>query len=69
MMTAPASHSSLDLTAVARQFAVYGRFRGAAPYGNGHINDTFVVHFDQAGTRVRYIFQRINHRVFKDIPG
>jgi aminoglycoside phosphotransferase (APT) family kinase protein len=36
------------------------------PYGSGHINDTFAAEFSQAGTRVRYIFQRINHRIFKD---
>ncbi|MEO5914568.1 MAG: aminoglycoside phosphotransferase family protein [Luteolibacter sp.] len=35
-------------------------------YGSGHINDTYCVSFDQAGLlRLRYIFQRINTRVFK----
>ncbi|MFZ4717720.1 MAG: phosphotransferase enzyme family protein, partial [Chthoniobacterales bacterium] len=36
------------------------------PYGSGHINDTLAVTFSQSGTRVRYILQRINHRIFKD---
>jgi hypothetical protein len=54
-----------DVGAVARQFQIRGDFVSAEPYGSGHINDTFCVVFDQAGTRVRYIFQRINHLIFK----
>lgn len=38
----------------------------AARMGGGHINDTFVAAFSQSGTRVRYIFQRINERIFND---
>jgi hypothetical protein len=55
-----------DVRAVARQFQIYGDFRSAEPYGSGHINDTYCVIFDQAGTTARYIFQRINHAVFKE---
>ena len=38
----------------------------AAPYGSGHINDTYCAVFDQGGTPVRYILQRINHNIFKN---
>jgi hypothetical protein len=55
-----------DLRAVARQFLIHGEFRNAEPYGSGHINDTYCAVFDQAGTTVRYILQRINHHVFKN---
>ena len=55
-----------DVSAVARHFQIYGDFISAEPYGSGHINDTYSVVFAQAGARVRYIFQRINHLVFKD---
>ena len=55
-----------DVRAVARQFQIQGGFLRAEPYGNGHINDTYAVVFDQGGTPVRYIFQRINHNVFKN---
>ncbi|MDB6019376.1 MAG: hypothetical protein JWR19_3865 [Pedosphaera sp.] len=55
-----------DVRAVARQFQICGEIRSAEPYGSGHINDTYCVVFDQAGTCVRYIFQRINHLVFKN---
>ncbi len=54
-----------DVAPVARQFAIRGDFVSAEPYGSGHINDTFCVVFDQAGARVRYLFQRINHHIFK----
>jgi len=56
----------LDVHAIARHFQIQGRFVSAEPYGSGHINDTYCALFDQAGTRVRYIFQRINHNIFKN---
>ncbi len=34
-------------------------------YGEGHINDTFVVYFDQGDMQVKYILQRMNHEIFK----
>jgi hypothetical protein len=58
-------HLKHDVGAVARQFQIYGAFLGAEPYGSGHINDTYRLSFDQGGTRVSYILQRINHNVFK----
>ncbi|NOY75868.1 MAG: aminoglycoside phosphotransferase family protein, partial [Kiritimatiellaeota bacterium] len=47
-------------------FRLYGDYVSSEPYGSGHINDTFVVAYDQGGIPVRYIFQRINHSIFKD---
>ena len=32
----------------------------------GHINETYTATYDQGGTRVRYIHQKINRRVFKN---
>jgi Ser/Thr protein kinase RdoA (MazF antagonist) len=57
-----------DLRHLSSQFLIPGDFRSAAPYGSGHINDTYAVVFSQAGTEIRYIFQRINHKVFPN-PG
>jgi hypothetical protein len=54
-----------NVRAVARQFDIFGEFRSAEAYGSGHINDTYCVIFDQSGTAIRYLFQRINHSVFK----
>jgi Ser/Thr protein kinase RdoA (MazF antagonist) len=54
---------------IAGHFQIAGQIVEAAPYGSGHINDTYAVVFAQGGGRVRYIFQRINHTIFKDVPG
>jgi hypothetical protein len=55
-----------DIQAVAGAFDIYGEYLSGEPYGTGHINDTYGAIFSQAGTRVRYILQRINHNVFKN---
>lgn len=64
----PSPTSTPDLIEVCRHFPLLGQFKSGLPYGSGHINDTFCVVFDQAGTRVRTILQRINQRVFKNVP-
>ena len=58
-------HPQHDLRSVAGRFQLYGEFLSAGPYGTGHINDTYCAVFNQGGTTVRYILQRINHNVFK----
>ena len=52
--------------AAAACFEMPGRFAGAEPCGGGHINGTFAVRFDQGGTPVRYLVQRLNTAVFPD---
>jgi Ser/Thr protein kinase RdoA (MazF antagonist) len=56
------------LAAISRQFAVNGQFTQGQPHGTGHINDTYAIRCDRAGRSVRYILQRINQRVFTDVP-
>ena len=57
------------LAPVAAGFSLDGRVVAAAPYGNGHINETYVLNCDGAdGRRRRYVLQKINHRVFRDVP-
>jgi Ser/Thr protein kinase RdoA (MazF antagonist) len=46
------------------RFALYGEFETAAPFGTGHINETFVSRWNQAGSTARYLHQRINEKVF-----
>lgn len=58
-----------DLPDIIRHFDVDGHFLSAAPYGNGHINDTFATLCERDGQQIRYIQQRINHNVFKDPRG
>ncbi|HUN85985.1 MAG TPA: aminoglycoside phosphotransferase family protein [Terracidiphilus sp.] len=55
-----------NVGAVARKFQVEGEFVSAAPYGSGHINDSYCAVFDRGGQPVRVILQRINHHVFKN---
>ncbi len=55
-----------DLRSLVEHFQIYGDFVSAAPYGTGHINDTYAALFDQSGSPVRYIFQRLNHQVFRN---
>ncbi len=55
-----------SVTRAAGAFAIEGEFAGAAPYGSGHINDSYRAVFRQNGTQSRYILQRINHRIFKN---
>jgi hypothetical protein len=51
--------------AVTSAFRTHGTFVEACPYGSGHINDTFKATFRQGDNCIRYIFQRINQRVFQ----
>lgn len=47
-------------------FNLEGKLMDAKPYGNGHINDTFLLTCEtQKGSR-RYILQRMNHSIFKN---
>ena len=55
-----------DLRRISHQFEIYGEFICAEPFGNGHINDSYVATYDQGGARIRYLHQRINHHVFKE---
>jgi Phosphotransferase enzyme family len=58
-----------DLKQVFSQFAVQGNFREAQFLKVGHINDTYLITSDLAGVPEQFIFQRINHFVFRDPEG
>ena len=49
---------------ILNQFLLSGRAISCEPYGNGHINRTYLVITD-AGRR--YILQRINDAIFRDV--
>ena len=46
-------------------FVFPGTFVEAIPYGNGHINDTYRLTFEQSGRLVHYILQQMNRKVFR----
>jgi len=53
-------------SAVVGAFQIEGEFVSAAPYGSGHINDSYCVVFRGPRGVVRSLLQRINRRVFKN---
>jgi len=57
-----------ELPEILAGFATEGVYQNAAPYGNGHINDTYVVNYKlgENGSK-RYIAQKINDNVFKNV--
>jgi Ser/Thr protein kinase RdoA (MazF antagonist) len=54
-----------DIPLVASNFSLPGEFVKFGPCGQGLINDTYEVNYDQGGVELRYVIQRINHNVFK----
>ena len=52
------------LESILSQFAIYGEFENAKPFGSGHINNTYQSVWNQAGVKLRYTHQRINEQVF-----
>jgi len=47
------------------QFRIDDKITSVEPFGNGHINDTFLAK-NNAG-EAKYILQHINHHIFKDV--
>lgn len=55
-----------QITNAILNFKLNGYPRSVTPYGNGHINDTFlVICVDDEGNSYRYILQAVNSNVFK----
>ena len=60
-----ALYQETQLQHISRQFQIYGEILHAEPCKIGHINETYTATYDQGGTPVRYIHQKINRTVFK----
>ena len=54
-----------DLTIIARQFFKIDQWHGATPIGNGNINDTYRIDFDENGATQTFVLQRLNQEVFR----
>ncbi len=49
--------------------AINGTLVQQSPYGNGHINDTFLLRYETADhSEKKYILQRMNHDLFRNPP-
>jgi len=57
-----------ELEKIVTMFDLGGPTVTIAPHKSGHINDTYISHNIVKGDRIRFIHQRINHEVFKDVP-
>lgn len=55
-----------QLALLASEFDIEGNVVDVSAFGSGHINDTFKVVTDKPGA-TRYLLQRVNHHVFKDV--
>ena len=62
-------YQEAQLRLVSKQFQIYGEILPAELCKIGHINETYTATYDQGGTRVRYIHQKINQHVFKNPEG
>ena len=60
------AYSQNDIRRLIGMFDVYGDFLVGTPFGNGNVNDTFQLTYDQGGIRLHYTLQRINANVFKN---
>ena len=49
------------------QFDINGILHSVEELKRGHINRTYIGHWDVGGVRKRYIHQSVNHRIFTDI--
>lgn len=59
-------NKAVEAEQAACRFQIAGEFINAAPYGSGHINDSYCAVFQRNGSDRRYLLQRINTQVFKD---
>jgi len=59
---------TVDLAGITSQFQIPGAYVGGGPYGSGHINDTYAIRVTDGSRVTRYILQRVNHLIFKDVP-
>src|SRR5437016_2980177 len=59
------AYQEKQLQEVSKKFQIYGEILHAETMKIGHINETYTATYDQGGTRVRYIHQKINQNVFK----
>jgi len=56
-----------ELEAIGAAFQIPGRFTSASPVKFGHIHDTFEASYLEGETPRRYVHQRLNDRVFRDL--
>lgn len=56
----------MDIDIIALKFGISGELTNFSKFGNGNINGTYILEFNQDGKAEKYILQRINTEVFKN---
>lgn len=57
-----------DLSEVYGKFSVNGEATYCERYGEGHINDTYLLVTKDGDKEYKYLLQRVNNGIFKDVP-
>ncbi len=57
-----------EMQNVIAQFELKGEIKYFERYGEGHINQTYLIKCDDCGKENKYIFQKINNKIFNDVP-
>ena len=59
----------MNFNVIKERFALAGELVVAEPYGFGHINSTFLLEVKNGEKTTRYILQKINNSIFRDVDG
>ncbi|MBR1868413.1 MAG: aminoglycoside phosphotransferase family protein [Clostridia bacterium] len=59
----------MQLNEILSQFEIKGNYLSCEPYGSGHINRTYLARLEENGKEVKYILQKINSNLFKNVDG
>ena len=56
-------------TKVLENYDIKGKLIGSELFGEGHINETVLLVFDESGKEKKYILQKINDSIFRNVDG
>ena len=52
---------------IIEKFNIEGNLLSFERYGEGHINETYLLNYENNGELNQYILQKINHNIFPNI--
>ena len=57
-----------DFFKIISQFKIDGKLNSCERYGEGHINETYLAEVEKDGVKTNFILQKINNKLFKNVP-
>lgn len=57
-----------DFLKIISEFNVEGNLLSCERYGEGHINETYLAELENNGVKTNFIVQKINNKLFKNVP-